>query len=207
MNNYILLSVLLILYCFIHSFLISIPVTRFAKRKLGKSFCYYRLMYNIFSLVSILPIMYYANTLKAEIFFSWNGYAVVIKYLLIISGFALVISGSRAYSFSLFSGLKQIKSGCIEENDISSDNLCTTGVSAIIRHPWYTAVILLLWSGNFDYSKLIVNSVFTLYLIIGAYLEEYKLIKAFGDQYREYKRDVSMFVPLKWLRKKIVFGK
>jgi len=157
--------------------------------------------YNIFSVITLAPLLYYAYTLRGYVIFSWNGYIVIIQCMLILIGALLLIGGSIGYSFSQFTGIKQIKNGCLEENDISSDKLYTSGISGIIRHPWYTAVILLLWSRTLDYSSLMVNSVFTLYMIVGAYLEEHKLIKAFGDQYLEYKREVSMFLPLKWMRK------
>lgn len=199
MKNYIFLAFILVLYCFLHSLLISIPVTRFMKRLFGKRFCFYRMIYNIFSLVTLAPILYYAYTLKGQLIFSWNGYFVILQYMLILIGALLLIGGSKGYSFSQFSGLKQIKTNCVEENDISSDGLNTSGINGIIRHPWYTAVILLLWSRNIDYSALVVNTIFTIYVIVGAYLEEYKLIQAFGDQYWDYKKNVSMFVPIKWI--------
>ena len=63
------------------------------------------------------------------------------------------------------------------------------------------AGILLLWGRNLDSADMIVNVVFTAYLIIGATLEEKKLVKEFGDDYLEYKRTVSMLVPFKWLKR------
>ena len=201
MKEYYILSLLLLIYCFLHSLLISLPFTRYIKKKMGRSFCYYRIIFNIFSVITLAPILYYAYLLRGLVIYSWNGYLVVIQCALILIGALLLIGGGIGYSFSQFSGIKQIKTGCVEENDASSDKLNTAGISGIIRHPWYTAVIILLWSRSIDYSALVVNIIFTIYIIIGAYLEELKLIKAFGDQYLEYKREVSMFVPLKWLRK------
>ena len=201
MKEYYILTLLLLIYCSLHSLLISMPFTRYIKKKMGKRFCYYRMTYNIFSVITLAPILYYAHILKGLVLFSWTGYLVIIQYMLILIGALLLIGGSRGYNFSQFSGIKQIKTGCLEENDASSDKLNTSGINGIIRHPWYTAVIILLWSRSIDYSALVVNIIFTIYIIIGAYLEELKLIKAFGDQYLEYKREVSMFVPLKWLRK------
>jgi protein-S-isoprenylcysteine O-methyltransferase Ste14 len=39
--------------------------------------------------------------------------------------------------------------------------------------------------------------------VIGTLLEERKLVLEFGDKYKEYQRQVSMFIPLKWLREKL----
>jgi protein-S-isoprenylcysteine O-methyltransferase Ste14 len=45
--------------------------------------------------------------------------------------------------------------------------------------------------------------VLSLYLVIGAFLEERKLLKEFGDDYRLYKNRVSMLFPWKWIKKKL----
>jgi protein-S-isoprenylcysteine O-methyltransferase Ste14 len=39
--------------------------------------------------------------------------------------------------------------------------------------------------------------------VIGTFLEEQKLVLEFGDQYKVYQRQVSMFIPLKWLGSKL----
>jgi protein-S-isoprenylcysteine O-methyltransferase Ste14 len=162
------------------------------------------MIYNIFSVITLAPILYYAYIIRGLVIFSWYGYLAIIQWMLILIGAILLIGGSIGYSFSQFSGIKQIKTECVEENDVSSDKLNTSGISGIIRHPWYTAVILLLWSRELNYSALTVNIVFTIYLILGAHLEELKLAKAFGDQYRNYKKNVSMFVPIKWIYKHVL---
>lgn len=201
MNHAIILSALLIVYCTIHSLLISLPVTNFIKRKTGKRFCYFRLFFNVFSVVSLIPVVYYDYVLHHEPFFVWSGSLLYLKYGMIISGAGLLVAGARQYSFSHFIGINQIKTQCVEENNVAADKLNTSGVLGLIRHPWYTAVILLLWSRNLDYSNLIVNIIFSLYLLAGAWLEEKKLIKAFGNIYLHYRQTVSMFLPFKWISK------
>ena len=73
----------------------------------------------------------------------------------------------------------------------------------LIRHPYYTATILLFWSGDLDTTGLVINVVVTVYVVIGTWLEERKLVHEFGDRYRDYQRSVSMFVPWKWVRGKV----
>jgi len=41
------------------------------------------------------------------------------------------------------------------------------------------------------------------YCIIGAFIEEKRLVSSYGDRYRKYQQEVSMFVPLKWILKRI----
>jgi protein-S-isoprenylcysteine O-methyltransferase Ste14 len=40
-------------------------------------------------------------------------------------------------------------------------------------------------------------------LIIGAFLEEKKLVREFGEGYRAYQARVSMFLPYQWVKLKI----
>ena len=46
---------------------------------------------------------------------------------------------------------------------------------------------------------LCANVVLTVYIFIGTFLEERKLIGEFGDLYRDYKSKVSMLFPFKWV--------
>ena len=69
----------------------------------------------------------------------------------------------------------------------------------MIRHPWYTACLLLPWARDLDVSALAASVAFSLYVLVGTWLEERKLVVEFGEEYRAYQRRVSMLVPLKWL--------
>ncbi len=73
----------------------------------------------------------------------------------------------------------------------------------MIRHPWYLGGILIVWARDLSLSTILNNTVITSYFIIGTVLEERKLVREFGEPYREYQRNVSMFFPCKWLKAKI----
>jgi protein-S-isoprenylcysteine O-methyltransferase Ste14 len=45
--------------------------------------------------------------------------------------------------------------------------------------------------------------ILTAYLIVGTLLEEKKLVREFGMEYRAYQARVSMFLPYKWVKSKI----
>lgn len=78
------------------------------------------------------------------------------------------------------------------------DVLVTSGIYAHIRHPLYLAVILLL-SGLaliYPFFKVIMFAVsFCCYVLIGAYLEERKLILKYGKEYHEYRKKAGFMVP------------
>jgi protein-S-isoprenylcysteine O-methyltransferase Ste14 len=41
------------------------------------------------------------------------------------------------------------------------------------------------------------------YFVIGAFIEEKRLLSVYQEEYRKYKQQVSMFVPVKWFLKKL----
>jgi protein-S-isoprenylcysteine O-methyltransferase Ste14 len=111
-----------------------------------------------------------------------------------------------------FSGYGRLKAQEFTENGtrrlcklISDKNeFDTSGILGITRHPWYLAAILLIWARPLDISVIVVNMIFTAYLIAGTYLEEKKLIREFGDKYRIYQQQVSMLIPLKCFSLKLI---
>ncbi|SPD72517.1 hypothetical protein PITCH_A1390015 [uncultured Desulfobacterium sp.] len=79
-------------------------------------------------------------------------------------------------------------------NDCSLD---TRGVLSIIRHPWYTGGMLIVWARPLDLSAILTNLVVTGYFVVGAILEERKLKAQFGEQYVAYQQCVPMFFPIR----------
>jgi protein-S-isoprenylcysteine O-methyltransferase Ste14 len=70
-----------------------------------------------------------------------------------------------------------------------------------VRHPWYSGGIALLWAlpGLTDVT-LVVRTLLSAYLILGAVLEERKLREILGEPYNSYCRETPMLVPWKFLR-------
>jgi len=64
-----------------------------------------------------------------------------------------------------------------------------------VRHPMYLALILYLWCQTFRMMDLVVNTLLTLYVLIGTWLEERKLVLEFGEAYLRYQRQVPMLIP------------
>jgi methanethiol S-methyltransferase len=133
----------------------------------------------------------------------WSGSWWFLRYSLIALSVALIISGARHYSISLFLGFRQIRSNSSGGAMTETGSIDTTGVLGLTRHPWYVAVFLLLWADDLNLGKIVVNTVLSVYLAVGTLLEERKLVLEFGEKYREYQRRVPMFVPVKWLKFKL----
>jgi protein-S-isoprenylcysteine O-methyltransferase Ste14 len=202
--KYFTLSAAVAAWCFLHSAMISISVTEYLKRKLGSAFRFYRLFYNLVAVMTLVPVVLFAHSLRTQPIFSWDGYWRIIQVVLLGTAGLLFFLGARHYDARQLLGIKQIKEGSADKAITASGELDTSGVLGLIRHPWYTAGMLLIWAGQLDISALLVNTVLTVYLFLGTLLEERKLVREFGAEYRAYQARVSMFIPYKWLKSKMI---
>jgi protein-S-isoprenylcysteine O-methyltransferase Ste14 len=146
----------------------------------------------------------YGRLLRTEPLFTWEGYMRPVQYCLIILGAVLFLTGARHYSILQFLGIQQIlqkrSGGAMTE----SGEFDSSGVLSVVRHPWYLAVLILLWARDLYPVGIAGNTILSAYLLIGTLLEERKLVLEFGDKYKLYQGQVSMFIPLKWLKSKLL---
>lgn len=195
----LILILLSILFCASHSILAIPAIIQRAESAFGRNFRYYRLLYNIIALILFLMVILYARFLKTEAFFSWDGNWRMLQLVLFGSGLLLFYLGAKKYSTRSFLGIEQIK----EESNGSgigfSGRLDTEGVLQFVRHPWYLGTLLVIWARPMDFADVAMNSVFTVYIFIGTFLEEKKLVNEFGNDYLSFQQEVSMIFPWKWL--------
>ena len=197
-TQYIVLILLWIGWCVLHSTLVSLSFTRFIQNRFPKCARYHRMGYNIVAIVTLIPILLYNVSLSGPVVFSWQGMWRFVQIILIITAIFFFVAGSRQYDLFQFLGIRQITG----ENDCSvltdDCSLDTSGILSVVRHPWYTGGILIIWARPLDMGDILTNIVITAYFVIGTLLEERKLEKQFGREYSEYKKRVSMFLPFKW---------
>ena len=116
----------------------------------------------------------------------------------------LFFFGGRRYDALQMLGIKQIRERTSNKVITDTGELDTSGILGITRHPWYLATILFIWARQLDVSAMFVNVILTSYLIVGTFLEEKKLIGEFGEKYLTYQKRVSMLIPYKWLKSKLI---
>jgi hypothetical protein len=88
------------------------------------------------------------------------------RYLLLACGILLVVAGGRHYSLGQFVGISQLR-GASSGGLATGGGIDSSGVLGLVRHPWYTAVVLLLWAGDLDVAALVGNGVLTVYIVVG----------------------------------------
>ena len=192
---YLLLAILWITWCALHSLLISHWVVTRLKGHFGDSYRYYRLFFNIISILTLLPVLLYSSTLHLEPFFTWSGAWRPVQLFLALGALALFYGGGRHYDMFQFLGTRQIAEHESKGGLTESGGLDTSGILGVVRHPWYSGGILIIWARPVDTAVLITNLVLTTYFVIGAILEERKLVTEFGEEYREYQQKVPMLFP------------
>ena len=201
MQSLLLLAMSWTAWCFLHSFLISRTFADMMKKKMGRRYAYYRMAYNIISLVFIIPVILFQLSLREKIFFPWPWPWSLVKFALYGAAFLLLYGGGRVYDIQYMLGIRQIH-GMKSGSRKVAMGFTTAGILGYVRHPWYSGAILLVWAyGPITDVSLVSKVVLTGYLIIGTLLEEKKLLAEFGEQYRQYRKTVPMYLPWKMAKR------
>ncbi len=183
-------------WCLVHSLLILPALTRWLSARLPGCYRYHRVAYNVFAMVSLIPVVLFDRSARGEPLFAWDGAWSVLQAGLLLAAVVLFVLGGRGHDFRRFAGLAQIAG----QPQAGDGVLSTTGILGYTRHPWYLGGILLIWAADLDAAVLVRNAVLTVYFVAGAWWEERKLVVEFGDAYRAYQRRVPMFLPV-WRRR------
>ena len=181
----------LLLWGAVHSLLASLTFKALLADTVGKSAMRgYRLFYNGFSLLSFLPILYLTRTLPDAPLYS---VPAPISYVMLVGqgfGLILLIVGVLQTDTLSFIGLSQVFTE--EKPSI----LVTKGLYRLVRHPLYTAGLMVLWlSPTVTVNSFTLYLGATIYILVGAYFEERKLLREFGQAYAEYKSKTPMLIP------------
>ena len=139
----------------------------------------------------------------------WASIAVyagpLLFWVLILSG----VSFLRVQGFLSFFGFSQL---FLNERDINRaegpPSLSVKGAYGVVRHPLYAftlaAVVL---TPYLSLDRLWIFVLSCLYLSIGVPIEEQKLVRIFGDDYRQYQRRVPAVFPAWPLLKNLIFNR
>jgi protein-S-isoprenylcysteine O-methyltransferase Ste14 len=187
----ILLAVLS--YGLLHTLLASTKAKQFAHRWFGsKADQWYRLAYNFIAVVTLLPILVLPVLLiDKELYripFPWVILTMILQLLAVIA----IIVGVKQTGMTSFVGLHQL----LLPEDTSPPKMVTGGLYRYVRHPLYTAGLVIIWLMPIMTCNLLaLNIGLTGYILVGAVFEERKLLAEFGEEYAAYRQRTPMLVP------------
>jgi len=174
-----------------HSLLASTGIKDLFQRAFGNGFMRsYRLFYNLYAAISIVPGLYLMVGLPDRTLYRVSApYDYLMRVGQGASSFLLCVAVFQTDLLS-FIGLRQV----FEEPKTGS--LITSGLYQFVRHPLYTFSLLILWlSPSMSLHSFIVYSGLTFYVLIGIVFEERKLLREFGQQYADYRVVTPMLIP------------
>jgi protein-S-isoprenylcysteine O-methyltransferase Ste14 len=117
-----------------------------------------------------------------------NPLLFVPAILLILIGLVIASMASREISVSTVADMRTDR----------KPELISSGIYAKVRHPLYLATILLFLglALMYPFLNIIIYAIsMSVYIIVGAYLEERKLIDYYDQEYLKYKESVGFLLP------------
>ena len=183
----------IVLWGFVHSLLVT-PGTRARVRQWfgAGSDRWYRLAYNIFSIVTFMPILGLVAMDPGETLYvipsPWS-YLALAGQLLAVAALGVGLLQTGLWTFL---GFEQL----LVKSEGGNAQRVTRGLYRWVRHPLYTAGLVFIWlTPVMTVNLLVLNIGLTIYLVVGAIFEERKLVREFGAAYRDYQENVPMLIP------------
>lgn len=127
-----------------------------------------------------------------------HGVPAVVLWGIYIGGWVLMFWAVNMIDADDLLGLRQVRA-YREERELTPLEFQTPGLYRYIRHPIMTGFLVAFWiTPDMTVGHLLFAGGMTVYILVGVKLEERNLVVKFGNRYRDYQREVPMFVPRPW---------
>jgi protein-S-isoprenylcysteine O-methyltransferase Ste14 len=158
---------------------------------------WYRLAYNAFSVVTLIPVGLVYLALPDQTLYSLGAPWSLLLRLLQVLGAVGLAGALFVTDVWHFAGLKQALAYLNGDPlPVPNPPLQEAGMYRFVRHPLYFFSLLAIWpTPTLTINGLWLNVGITLYFMLGSWVEERRLIRQYGDDYVDYRRRVSWLVP------------
>ncbi len=186
------LTLSVFLWGILHSILASQGIKTWLRRGFGEDVMrFYRFGYNLFSALSFLPVLWLAAMLPDRDLYRISPPWLYLTLAGQLLAAAFLMIGLLQTDPLSFIGLRQLIEG--EERPAP---LVVRGLYRWVRHPLYTAGLLFIWlTPVMTLNLLTLCAAATIYIMVGAYFEERKLLREYGAAYAEYQASTPMLIP------------
>ena len=181
-----------LLYFYLHSLLAATGVKQFITRYLSISSArVYRIGYNIIGLTGIVGLLYLQFITPSALLFIPVSISFYMALLMMVAGLMIMLFAIKNYDWKSFIGI----------TDEQAYSLVIAGMNKYVRHPLYSGTMLFV-IGYFLWQPYVKNilllAMMMIYLVIGIWYEEKKLVKVYGEAYKNYQRSVKKMIPFIW---------
>jgi protein-S-isoprenylcysteine O-methyltransferase Ste14 len=197
MTEFLLILGVVLLYGALHSWLASLWMKRRARHMFGThADRWFRLLYNSIAVLTFLPVLALPVVLPDHRLYRipspWSWLAAAGQVLAAVT---LVVGLLHTDVWEFF-GLRQALFG----PPAKPPDLVVGGLYRWVRHPLYSAGLAFVWLMPVMTRNLLALCLgVTVYIFLGAWLEERKLLVDFGQAYENYRRKTGMIIPgVRW---------
>jgi protein-S-isoprenylcysteine O-methyltransferase Ste14 len=186
-------------FALFHSVTVSEPYERWARRVMGapRFRAYHRLLFTLYSAAATAAVVLYVRALPDIPFYRIDGWVRFLFHGVQILGAGLLLW--TPWDMKEFVGLRQWERHRKREEDAQERNerLFTGKGYGLVRHPLYLGCSLLLAFHPVQTRNSAATAAAVIaYFYIGTFFEERRLVRQFGETYREYQQRVPRFFPL-----------
>jgi protein-S-isoprenylcysteine O-methyltransferase Ste14 len=151
-------------------------------------------VYGIASGVALTAVVLLWQPSRAPLF-ALSGLARHVSQGLSIAAFGFFVWGARSLRPFDPLGLVPLVAH-LRDRPEPAPAFVARGAYRWVRHPLYLAVLVLIWScPDMTMDRLLFQVLWSVWILLGARLEEADLLAEFGDAYRAYCRRVPMIIP------------
>ena len=195
----LLIVFLFSLFAFSHTWLASRKFKTALAEKIGNRIAFYRMFYNVSSILFFLVFLAVAPKPDAIIYDLQFPFDIITFALQVLSLVGLIWTFSQ-FDSKEFLGISQIRrfmNGTYSEDALDEkQELKFDGAFKYMRHPVYFFFIMFLGlRPQMTLFYLVMFTCCVVYFYVGSIYEERKLVEIFGEQYKQYQRKVGRIMP------------
>ena len=186
-----------LLYGVGHSWLASQRIKDWTREAFGPTTDrWYRLAYNVAAGLMLLPLLPMLVWLPDRVLYTMSSPWLWLALLGQLVAAVGILYGLWLTNIWHFLGLCQLFDMPLDGREDCRPPLVIFGLYRWVRHPLYFLGLVVIWlTPQMTVNRLALFAVLSIYLYVGTFFEERRLVNEFGDSYRAYQHQVPRLIP------------